>query len=192
MPTRSTADISHEQLTDHDIQANPKRSSLDIDRPDARVRARSCARWKCYGRRARAWGWRTRSWHSTETEVLGEKALDCSRKPKRRVAMMPTSTIVWGIYSRSQETRRVRSADYLAALRQNAARYNCSWRIWLYSMLELGRAREAVKLLTQVVKEDPSQTSAGLNLAFLECRMGHKEDAAAVVRRMLEFNPDSA
>jgi Tetratricopeptide repeat len=42
-----------------------------------------------------------------------------------------------------------------------------------------------------VLADDPSQTAAGLNLAFLECRSGRKAEALQVVQRMLVFNPDS-
>jgi tetratricopeptide (TPR) repeat protein len=54
--------------------------------------------------------------------------------------------------------------------------------------VELG---QAMKLLEMVVAADPSQTAAGLDLAFLQCRLGEKPQALDTAEEMKRFNPDS-
>ena len=53
-----------------------------------------------------------------------------------------------------------------------------------------GRTADAVNLLQRVVDADPSQMAAGLNLAFIECRIGDKKKALEILTGLSRFNPD--
>jgi Flp pilus assembly protein TadD len=53
-----------------------------------------------------------------------------------------------------------------------------------------GRTADAVALLQRVVDADPGQTAAGLNLAFIECRIGDKKKALGILIELSRFNPD--
>jgi predicted Zn-dependent protease len=53
-----------------------------------------------------------------------------------------------------------------------------------------GRTADAVNLLQRVVDADPSQMAAGLNLAFIDCRIGDKKKALEILTGLSQFNPD--
>ena len=53
-----------------------------------------------------------------------------------------------------------------------------------------GEPGNAISLLQRLVAADPSQTTAGLNLAFVECRVGRRSEAAEVLHRLQKVNPD--
>jgi predicted Zn-dependent protease len=55
-----------------------------------------------------------------------------------------------------------------------------------------GKAGAAVALLRRVVRNDPAQVAAGLNLAFLECAVGQKQQAAERLATVRRFSPDDA
>jgi predicted Zn-dependent protease len=44
--------------------------------------------------------------------------------------------------------------------------------------------------LQRVVDADPSQMAAGLNLAFIECRIGDKKKALEILTGLSRFSPD--
>jgi len=47
-----------------------------------------------------------------------------------------------------------------------------------------------VSLLQRAVEADPSQLTAGLNLAFIECRVGNKDRARQILMELARFDPD--
>jgi hypothetical protein len=47
-----------------------------------------------------------------------------------------------------------------------------------------------VRLLGRLVEADPSQTPAGLNLAWIECQIGERAEARQVLERLRRINPD--
>jgi len=53
-----------------------------------------------------------------------------------------------------------------------------------------GKLKEAIQLLQRVVGADPTQTTAGLNLAFIECSMGDKKGALDTIHLISRFAPD--
>jgi predicted CXXCH cytochrome family protein len=189
MPTRSTLDISHEQLTDHDIEANPKRSSrilTDLTRGSARdlvpvggVTA---------GERELGLAYAELAQHGDRSS--GEKALQLLKAAEAHGSNDADLHDRLGYLLQVSGDARGAASNYFASLKERPQDSTAAANLAVLDA-GMGQSGEAVRLLTQVVKEDPSQTAAGLNLAFLECRMGRKEDAAATVRRMLEFNPDS-
>lgn len=190
MPTRPTSDISHEQLTDHNIQkrhnygaplqlsglsaaeqsdaivpvGNVKVSSRDVGLAYAQLAER--------GDRAAAM--RARGL-LREAEQNGQ-------------ADVPVHVQLGFLEQVSGEPDRA-SAEYRAALEGN--RYE-SAALGNLAVLDAGAGRtdEAVQLLQRLFRADPSQTAAGLNLAFLECRLGSPAEAARELDRLAELNPD--
>jgi predicted CXXCH cytochrome family protein len=193
MPTRSTLDISHEQLTDHDIEAKPKRSDesaplmltdLTRGRPRELVPVGNVTA----GNRELGLAYAELAQHGDRDS--GERALRLLKSAEAKGADDADLHDQLGYLLQVSGDARGAATEYLAALRQRPLDTTAAANL---AVLDAGsgQAAEAVRLLAQVVRDDPSQTAAGLNLAFLECRMGRKDDAVATVRRMLEFNPDS-
>ena len=189
MPTRSTLDISHEQLTDHDTEAKPNSTPLiltDLTRgrsrdlvPVGTVKA---------GDRELGLAYAELAQHGDRSS--GERALGLLKSAEAKGSDDADLHDQLGYLFQISGDAKSAAAEYLAALRQRPSDTTAAGNLAVLDA-GMGQSAEAVKLLTEVVKTDPSQTAAGLNLAFLECRMGRKEDAAATVRTMLEFNPDS-
>jgi predicted Zn-dependent protease len=44
--------------------------------------------------------------------------------------------------------------------------------------------------LQRAVDADPSQMAPGLNLAFIECRLGDKKKALEILTKLSRFSPD--
>ncbi len=193
MPTRSTLDISHEQLTDHDIEAKPKRAddSTPLMLSDlTRGRPRELVPVGNITAGDRELGLAYAELAQRGDRDSGERALRLLKSAEAKGADDADLHDRLGYLLQVSGDAKSAASEYLAALRQRPLDTTAAANL---AVLDAGsgQAAEAVRLLTQVVKEDPSQTAAGLNLAFLECRMGRKEDATATVRRMLDFNPDS-
>jgi predicted Zn-dependent protease len=53
-----------------------------------------------------------------------------------------------------------------------------------------GRTVDAINLLQRAVDADPTETSAELDLAFIQCRIGNKRRALEILTRLSKFNPD--
>ncbi len=189
MPTRSTLDISHEQLTDHDIEAKPKSSTLmltDLTRGSARelvpvgdAKAGDRELGLAYAELAQQ-----------GDRSSGERALRLLKAAEDRGSDDAELHDRRGYLLQVSGDARGAAAEYMAALRQRPLDTTAAANLAVLDA-GAGQSTEAVRLLLRVVKDDPSQTAAGLNLAFLECKMGRKDEASATVRRMLEFNPDS-
>jgi len=193
MPTRSTLDISHEQLTDHDIEAKPKRTeeSTPLMLTDlTRVRARELVPVGNVTAGDRELGLAYAELAQRGDRDSGERALRLLKSAEAKGADDADLHDRLGYLLQVSGDARGATAEYLAALRERPLDTTAAANLAVLDA-GTGQAAEAVRLLAQVVKDDPSQTAAGLNLAFLECRMGRKDDAAATVRKMLEFNPDS-
>ena len=194
MPTRTTLDISHEQLTDHDIEAKPKSAEettglvltdLTRGRPRELVPVGSVTA----GDRELGLAYAELAQHGDRSS--GERALRLLKSAEAKGADDADLHDQLGYLLQVSGDAKAAAGEYLAALKQRPRDTTAAANLAVLDA-GTGQGAEAVRLLTQVVQDDPSQTAAGLNLAFLECRMGRKDDALATVQRMLVFNPDSA
>ena len=198
MPTRTTLDISHEQLTDHDVEARPSSSNssaasglvlTDLSNP-TRARSRELVPVGSVTAGDRELGLAYAELAQHGDRESGERALKLLKAAEAKGADDADLHDQLGYLLQVSGDKNGAADEYLAALKERPGDTTAAANLAVIDA-GMGRSSEAVGLLTQVVAEDSSQTAAGLNLAFLECRMGRKKDAAAVVRRMLEFHPDS-
>jgi Flp pilus assembly protein TadD len=83
------------------------------------------------------------------------------------------------------------AALYERALRLEAANATAQANLGIYRMRE-GRVREALALWGAAFGRNPGMLSAGLNLAMGQMQSGDRAGAAATLRRVLRFHPDSA
>jgi hypothetical protein len=186
MPSRNTADIPHEQVTDHNIQARPSRPSAarlfltETDQlvPVGNVRPGSRELGLAYAQLAQR--------GDRRAAELAIRLLSSAEKTAPADVQMKVQL---GFLKQISGQLDAARADYTDALLSNpyepAALANLA-------VIDAGggQVSEAVRLLDRLTSADPSQTSAGLNLAFIECKLERQADALVLARRLLVFNPD--
>jgi tetratricopeptide (TPR) repeat protein len=184
MPTRDTTDISHEQVTDHDIEARPEHertarggvagelvtvgavpaSEAEYGMAYAQLAARGGAAYREETRR--------RLTHAAAAGPL-EPAMEAQ---------------LGYLLQLSGQSEAARTA-YVAALREDPYQPTALGNLGVLEAAS-GQVAEAVRLLGRLVEADPGQTPAGLNLAWIECRLGERAEARQVLERLRQINPD--
>jgi Flp pilus assembly protein TadD len=89
------------------------------------------------------------------------------------------------------DTRGKGAALYERALRLEPDHATALANLGIYRMQE-GRTREALALWAKAFAKNPGMLAVGLNLAMGQMQAGDKLGAAATLRRVLRFHPDSA
>ncbi len=188
MPTRQTADISHEQATDHDIERVPAKESsapklwvegealVPVGSPAVGDRELGLA----YAQRAQKGDLKA-----------GQRALALLQRAEAAGADDVQMHVNLGFLQQVAGDAAAARREYAAALRQDP--FNASALV-NRAVLDAGAGdlAEAVRLLDRLVRADPSQTLAGLDLVKLECRGGEVERARALVQQLRVANPDDA
>lgn len=183
MPVRETSDISHEQRTDHNIQARPSLQMNDIAGSDALVPvggvpAEPRELGLAYGQLA-----------ERGNQQAGEKALGLLSNAEQKGANDVDVHTQLGFLEQVSGNQAAALKEYSEALQQNS--YDATAAANLAVMdAAAGRMTEAIDLLHRVVDADPTQVAAGLNLAFIECKTGNKTEAQRVLARLSTVNPD--
>jgi Flp pilus assembly protein TadD len=187
MPSRKTSDISHEQTTDHNIQARPTSTLLHLAtlgepayslvpvgniQPDDREFGLAYAQAAIGGN------------HEALKQALQylERAEVGGANDAELHAQLGLVDQISGHSSKALE-------EYNRALMQDPGN---STALGNKAVLDAtsGNVVAAVNLLKRVIQNDPSQVSAGLNLAFIECVEGREEDANSVLANLLLYSPD--
>ena len=186
MPSRSTTDISHEQVTDHDIQRRPAKERI----AERRQAGEELTPVGGMAAGEREFGLAYAQMAQKGDKVAAARAIQLLENAERSGAGdAPVHTMLGWLRQMSGDAAKARS-EYAAALRENP--YEPS-ALTNRAVLDATRGDlpEAVRLLDRLLRADPSQTQAGLDLAFLECRLGRKEESQSLVKRLGENNPDS-
>ncbi len=188
MPTHDTADISHNQSTDHNIQRNPEQANrrlaalsettelIPIGKATVTERDLGLAYAQLAERGDRA---------------FGEKALILLARSEATLGAQtdtPVHVQLGFLYQRSGNAAKAR-AEYEAALRLDPNEPTALGNLAVLDASN-GHAGEAVKLFQRIIADDPTQTAAGLNLAFIECRMGDKGAALSTLLVLARVSPD--
>lgn len=191
MPTRNTTDISHEQVTDHDIEARPATASILRD-----LKASTSVELVPVG--GFAAGDREFGLAYAQIALLGASrgdahatamALRLLTQAAINGADDPELMVRLGYLQQLSGTNDKARASYTAAL--NADPYEPSALANLAVLdASSGHTQEAVRLLQRLIEDDPTQTAAGLNLAFIECKLGHSAEARALTQHLSAYNPD--
>jgi predicted CXXCH cytochrome family protein len=190
MPTRKTRDISHEQLTDHDIEARPNAPQLKLSGLEDKS-GPELVPVGSFAAGDRELGLAYAQLAELGDRVSGERALKLLQSAEASGSDDAELHSRLGYLLQLSRDYKAAAAEYAASLRERPGETTAAANLAVLDAAT-GEGAEAVRLLVKVVEEDPSQTAAGLNLAFIECRMGRKAEAAKTVDRMLAFNPDSA
>lgn len=211
MPSRSSSDISHEQVTDHNIEARPAESSaagslhlVALAGGEELVPVGNVA----VGDREQGLAYAQMAQRGDRS--AGERALRLLTRVEASAGAVPAAsaasngTQIAGaaaapdhqlhlnlgfLEQLAGQPERAR-LEYAAALRANPYEPGA-----LADMAVLdassGRVPEAVRLLDRLVMADAGQTAAGLDLAFIECRLGQVAEARTTAERVRAANPDS-
>jgi predicted CXXCH cytochrome family protein len=166
MPTRKTDDISHEQLTDHDIERRPHAPALaSLDRSAnlvavGAVNAGDRETGLAYAQLAKS-----------GDKASGEKALRLLLKAEKAGADDVDVHVALGFLQQIAGNKDAARAEYQAALAKDPYEPTAAANLGVLDAA-YGRVAESVRLLQHVVEADPSQTAAGLNLASLNASWG--------------------
>lgn len=192
MPTRPTSDISHEQLTDHNIQRRHDEGSPPL-RLSGLGRAADISETLVPVGGAKV-GSRELGLAYAQLAERGDRAAAMRARDLLREAEkggqadVPVHVQLGFLEQVSGDPARA-IAEYGAALEGNPFESAALGNLAVLDA-RVGRTTEAMELLQRLFRADPSQTAAGLNLAFLECRLGSPVEAARDLDRLAEFSPD--
>jgi len=185
MPTRETTDISHEQLTDHDIERH-RREGVK------KLAGQSVVLVPVGGMRAgdRELGLAYAELAEHGDQQSGEQALSLLRKAEREGAGDAALHVQLGFLEQVSGSLDAAQREYEAALAENAYENTAMANLAVIDVSQ-GKIEEAIRLFEKVIADDPSQTAAGMDLAFLQCRLGSKREALLTLEAMERFNPDN-
>ncbi len=188
MPTRDTADISHNQSTDHNIQRRPSTAPLRLASFEDTLELVPVGKATVTDRDL---GLAYAQLAERGDRSAGEKALRLlSRAEAAGQQDTPVHVQLGFLNQRSGNTAKAR-AEYEAALQDDPFEPTALGNL---AVLEAGSGHTAaaVSLLQRVVTADPTQIAAGLNLAFIECRLGDKPKALGTLLMLERTAPDDA
>jgi predicted CXXCH cytochrome family protein len=186
MLSRSTTDISHEQVTDHDIEARPTTSAsahfLEAASDELVPVGGSPAGDREYGLA-----------YAQEAQQgdrhAAERALTLLTKAAAAGASDPELNSRLGYLQHISGQPEKARASYTAVL--NADPYEPSALANLAVLdASAGRLNEATHLLERLVAGDPTQTAAGLNLVYIDCKLGRGAQALTVLHQLEAASPD--
>ena len=189
MPTRKTVDISHEQVTDHDIEARPATSrGLQL----ATLGSNEGTKLVAVGGfevGARETGLAYAQMAERGDRAAGRTALELLGKLPPTVPADVDVAVRLGYLEQVNGDAAKALASYKSALEADP------WEPTALANLAVldagsGHVPEAINLLQRLVDADPSRTAAGLNLAFIECSLDRREKAASLLQRLRQSNPD--
>lgn len=184
MPARLTTDISHNQVTDHNIEIHPPSSSLPTvptsydlvavgpfpagDREFGLAYAQLAAR-----------GLPNASQKALRFLTIAAQSGQSDHELESRLGYLLQT---------SGDTQKARIA-YAAALQDDPYDPTALANLAVLDA-NSGHLPEAIHLLERLTNADSSQTSAGLNLAFIECRLNKPASALNLLDRLAALNPD--
>ncbi len=187
MPTLKTVDISHEQVTNHDIERVPARGgegSRQWIEGEALVPVGSVS----VGDRELGLAYTQRAQKGDRQAAA--RALALLKKAETAGADDVTTHVSVGWLEQVAGDDTGARHEYALALRQDP--YSASALVNRAVLdASAGDVPEAVRLLDRLVRADPSQVLAGADLLKLECRAGETTQAAALLTTLRSVNPDA-
>lgn len=185
MPTRKSRDISHEQLTDHDIEKRPAKS--EPLNQEAGVKLKPVGGWKAEDRDL---GLAYAQFADRGDQPSGEQAMELLEKAKKAGDPDVEVHLRLGFLQQVSGDNEGAWREYDAALKLDPQNTTALTNLAVLEAAK-GSATAALRMLNEVVEANPSLTEAGLDLAFMECKLGEKARAEQVMRRVEIFDPDN-
>ena len=188
MPTREPTDISHEQATNHNIQRRPAttpsalrlRNLAETDEllPVGNVSAGDRELGLAYAELV-----------ERGNQRAGEKAFRLLLKAEKDGANDVQIHTQLGVLEQMSGDKVSARKEYEDALIETPFDSTALGNLAVLNATS-GRTADAINLLQRVVDADPSQMAAGLNLAFIQCKVGDKKRALEILTGLSRFNPD--
>jgi predicted CXXCH cytochrome family protein len=188
MPTREPTDISHEQATDHNIQRRPTITTSPLRLKDLEV-SDELLPVGSISAGDREFGLAYAQLAEHGNQKAGEKAFRLLQKAEKAGASDVQFHTQFGFIEQMSGDRTSARKEYEDALKEDPYDATALGNLAVLDAAS-GRTTDAVNLLQRVVDADPSQMAAGLNLAFIECRIGDKKKALEILTGLSRFNPD--
>ena len=187
MPSRSTADISHEQVTDHDIERVPAHENEGSKRwvPGETLIPVGGA---TVGDRELGLAYTQRA--QKGDRAAAARALQLLKKAEDNGADDPAVHVNLGWLEQVAGDTRAARHEYALALQADPFSPSA---LVNRAVLDAGAGdtAEAVRLLDRLVRADPAQSVAGADLFKLECRAGETARAATLLETLRAVNPDA-
>ncbi len=190
MPSRSTVDISHEQVTDHDIEARPAgQSALRLRSLNDDVELVPVGNFAAGDREfGLAYAQLAQRGDRAAAKTAFTSPLKNFLRPARPTRMSPSG---WDICNRSPAIRRARKPrTALPPLEANPMEPTALANLAVIDAGS-GHVPEAIRLLeTSRQRRSKPDGAAGLNLAFIECNLNQPQQARSLLQRLQRSNPD--
>jgi predicted CXXCH cytochrome family protein len=184
MPTRATTDISHEQTVDHDIERVPAPAGEKAARAGEALLP--VGGWKSSDREL---GLAYAQMAGRGDRAAGERAVTLLSAAEAAGSSDAVLHAQMGFLRQMRGERDQAREEYAAALKQDPYEAGALGNLAVLDATT-GKVADAVGLLDRLIGADPTQTAAGLNLAFIECRLGEGEKARGTLAMLARYNPD--
>jgi tetratricopeptide (TPR) repeat protein len=186
MPSRNTADISHEQVTDHDIESRPANHGADASVGPTHDELVPVG---IFPAGDREYGLAYAQLAQRGLPGASESALRLLTKAAQSGASDEELNVRLGYLNQVAGNTEKAGAFYAKTLEANPYEPTALANLAVIDASS-NHLPEAVRLLQRLAASDPSQTAAGVNLAFVLCRVDKPDDALSVLRKLELINPD--
>ena len=187
MPTQSTADIAHEQVTDHRIQrpAAPAAQSIQAPSKEITTVANLPASPREYGL-----AYAQIALHGDPFAI--QQAMHYLEEAEQSDAAQASDAELHtqlGFLAQRTGDNKLAASEYEAALKADPYKSAAAGDLAVLRA-QAGDLTRAISLWQSAFKEDPEQLAAGYDLAVVECTQGNAAAAIEALNRVLLFSPD--
>ena len=188
MPRQTTADIAHEQVTDHRIQrvGNPVlKTSNPLPNKLATVGDLPAT--------VREYGLAYAQIAQYGDAFATEQALRCLKEAESSDATQASDAELHtqiGFLAQKTGDRKLAEEEYKAALKADPLKSTAAGNLAVM-LAQNGDLAGAVALWQSAFDHDPEQLAAGYDLAVVECALGNPAVANQTLSRLLLFSPDN-
>jgi Flp pilus assembly protein TadD len=187
MPREKSADVAHEQVTDHRIQRRPAPSSTQTQRTAdlTQVGGGTAS--------DRDLGLAYFQMANLGDQEAGHRAMTLLQQAERLQGDQPDPDLhrALGFLAHLSGDRAMATREYEATLRINLADSIAAGDLAILEA-RAGNAKAAITLLEGISHNDPGETTAGIDLAMIDCALGDPLSATKALQHVLDFSPDEA
>jgi predicted CXXCH cytochrome family protein len=183
MPREKTADVAHEQVTDHRIQRRAGQSPATFTGELTVVGGGSVS--------DRDLGLAYFQLALRGDRQSGQRAMQLLQQYEQHGGDQPDADLhrALGFLDQMSGNRPAAMREYQAALRANPQDSVAAGDLAILEA-RTGDTQGALSRFQQVSENDPGETAASMDLAAIECATGHPQLAIKALQQLLDFSPD--